>query len=276
MIAGSAVDELRLALDAQLGSRPGRFGIDLRSLDGPVLACDADTGHYAASTIKLAALPVLISGGFDRFGPVVVHDRFPSAAGGTFRLRREDDQDEDTWSRLGSPVAVEALAERMIVDSGNLATDLLLELVGLAEVGRFLRDAALAGAIQVDRLIGDSRAEGAGVTNTVSAAGLATLMAGLADASLLCAAESELALALLSRQAHLRMIPAGLPASTWSASKGGWVAGVKHDVALVRPESAPPYVLAVCTTSDLPDPDGERLVARLSRITWEHWTKWHA
>jgi beta-lactamase class A len=51
---------------------------------------------------------------------------------------------------------------------------------------------------------------------------------------------------------------------------------VKHDVALVRPPDAPPYVLAICTTSDLPDAEGEALVARLSAITWEHWARWHA
>lgn len=276
MIAGPAVEELRLALDDQLGSRSGRFGLDLRSLDGRVLARDAGTAHYAASTIKLAVLPTLLAAGIEAVQPVVVHDRFPSMAGGSFQLRREDDQDDETWGRLGSAVEAGELAERMIIDSGNLATNLLLELVGLAEVRRFLGRAGLAGAVGVGRLIGDGRAEAAGVTNTVSAAGLAALMAGLAQPSLLDAGASERALGLLSRQRHLRMIPAGLPAGTWSASKGGWVAGVKHDVALVRPDSAPPYVLAVCTTSELPDPDGERLVARLSRITWEHWTKWHA
>jgi beta-lactamase class A len=72
------------------------------------------------------------------------------------------------------------------------------------------------------------------------------------------------------------MIPAGLPAGPWSASKGGWVTGVKHDVALVRPPATPPYVLAVCTTTDMGDPDGVDLVARLSAVTWEHWAAWSA
>jgi beta-lactamase class A len=84
------------------------------------------------------------------------------------------------------------------------------------------------------------------------------------------------AVALLARQSHLDMIPAGLPDGTWSASKGGWVTGVKHDVALVRPPAAPPYVLAVCTTTDLSDPDGMDLVARLSAVTWDLWNRWHA
>jgi beta-lactamase class A len=45
-------------------------------------------------------------------------------------------------------------------------------------------------------------------------------------------------------------------------------------VALVRPERAPAYVLAVCTTTGL-DEAAEQLVARISAVTWEHWMKWH-
>jgi hypothetical protein len=44
----------------------------------------------------------------------------------------------------------------------------------------------------------------------------------------------------------------------------------------VRPASAPPYVLAVCTTSELPDDAALALVAGLSRLTYQEWTRWHA
>ena len=125
-------------------------------------------------------------------------------------------------------------------------------------------------------MIGDHVAEAADVTNTVTAGGLAKLMAGITDGSLLGTEASTTALDLLSRQTHRELIPAGLPDGTWCASKGGWVPGVKHDVAQVRPPEAPPYVLAICTTADLPEAEGEELVARLSAITWEHWTRWHA
>jgi beta-lactamase class A len=88
--------------------------------------------------------------------------------------------------------------------------------------------------------------------------------------------DSATALEILGRQTHRAMIPAGLPDGTWSASKGGWVTGVKHDVAFVRSVAAPEYVLAVCTTSDLPDAAGMELVARLSAVTWEQWSRGHA
>ena len=256
----------------------GHVGIALSSLHGDVASIDAGTPHYPASTIKLAVLATILRSG--RVGSldtaIGIHDRFAGAAGGSFMLQQADDQDDETWARLGTQMLLLDLAERMITVSGNLATDLLLEHLGFDVVRDFLADAGLAHAIGIERLIGDVAAEDSGITNTVTAGGLAALMAGIADGSLLGAPASEVALGMLARQEHRGMIPAGLPPGTWSASKGGWVPGVAHDVALVRPVAAPPYVLAVCTTTNLPTADGEALVARLSTITWEHWIAWHA
>ncbi len=271
-------DQLRDTWDAELDGLAGRFSIVLRSAD-VVAGRDAHTPHYPASTIKLAVLGAVLADRAselqDAFRRVVVHERFDSAAGGTFVLQQADDQDDQTWARLGDEADVLELSERMITVSSNIATDLLVERLGLASVRRFLVRAGLDGPIRVERLIGDAAAEAAGITNTVTAAGLAALMSGFADATLLSRADSDTALGILARQEHRGMIPAGLPSGTWSASKGGWVPGVNHDVALVRPDSAPPYVLAVCTTSDLDHADGQALVARLSTITWEHWNRWH-
>lgn len=273
-------EQMERAWDEQVSGIRGRFSLVHSSLEGPVATRDADEPHYAASTIKLAALGALLHGlevGDVRVGgAVAVRDRFPSAVGGRFRLRQEDDQDDETWQYVGSLAELMWLVDRMITESGNLAAGLVMDEIGLPAVRGFLDRAGLGGSIDVNRMIGDHVAEAADVTNTVTAGGLAALMTGIADGSLLGTDATQTALDLLSRQAHREMIPAGLPEGTWCASKGGWVPGVKHDVALVRPPAAPPYVLAVCTTTDLPDADGKALVARLSAITWEHWTRWHA
>jgi beta-lactamase class A len=256
----------------------GRVGLQLRSAGEVIAEREAGEPHYAASTMKLAVLGALLRSWADgeRPGPVPATDRFESAVGGEFTLRQADDQDDPTWARLGQEISTEELTERMIVVSSNLATDLLASRLGLGRVQDFLTQAGLAGQVDVRRLIGDAAAEAAGITNTVTAAGLARLLEGLTDGSLLGAEGARRATALLAGQTHLSMIPAGLPAGTWSASKGGWVDGVNHDVALVHPESAPDYVLAICTSTGLSHDAGCALVAELSRITWEHWTTWHS
>ena len=273
-------EQLEQAWDEEVTGLQGRFSLVLSSPEGPLATRDADAPHYAASTIKLAALGALLHGlevgEVSEGGAVAVRDRFPSAVGGRFRLRQEDDQDDETWQYLGSLADLTWLADRMITVSGNLAAGLVMDEIGLPAVRGFLENAGLDRSIDVNRIIGDHVAEAADVTNTVTAAGLAALMAGITDGSLLGADATATALDLLSRQTHRRMIPAGLPDDAWSASKGGWVPGVAHDVALVRPPVAPPYVLAICTTSGLPDAEGAALVARLSAVTWELWTRWHA
>ncbi len=271
-------EQLAASWGAALAGLPGRFSVSLRSLAAVVAGRDADAPHYAASTVKLAAFAALLrdraAGRPAAAGTVVVHDRFGGAAGREFTLRQADDQDDATWALLGVEADLAWLAERMVVASGNLAADLVVERLGLDSVQRCLAAAGLEDAVRFTRLIGDASAEAAGLTNTVTAAGLAALMARIADGSLL-GADSEEALAVLARQQHRGSIPAGLPAGTWSAGKSGWVPGVQHDVALVRPAAAPPYLLAVCTTSGLPGPDAERLIAGLSGATWEVWTRWH-
>jgi beta-lactamase class A len=270
-------ERFRQAWDEVLDGVSGRFSLDLRSLDGPVASRDPDASHYAASTIKLPVLMALLRDRIaqvpEALGVVVVHNRFPSAASGTFELKQSDDQDDQTWSRLGLEVDLLDLADRMITVSSNIATDLILERIGFESVRRWLADRGLQDQLQVARLIGDAAAQVAEVTNSVSASGLATLMARVATGA---DPDSVVAHGLLARQTHRDMIPAGLPEGTWSASKGGWVTGVKHDVALVRPPAAPPYVLAACTTADLSDAEGMELVARLSAVTWDQWSRWHA
>lgn len=273
----SIAERLTRAWDEVLDALPGSFSVELRSEGAHVASRNSDVPHYPASTIKLPILMALLHArtAADRtaLDAVVVHDTFPSAVGGTFQLHQADDQDDTTWGRLGTEVDLLELADRMITVSSNIATDLIVSRIGLGSVRRYLAELDLDGPFRVDRLIGDTAAEEAGTTNSVTATALATLVSAIATGT---DADSATALGILARQTHRDMIPAGLPEGVWSASKGGWVTGVKHDVALVRPPAAPAYVLAVCTTSDLPDAEGRELVTRLSAVTWEQWSHWHA
>jgi beta-lactamase class A len=270
-------ERLTSAWEDVLQEVPGVFSLELRSGGRVVASKDAHVRHYPASTIKLAVLLAFLrdrtAGLPSALGSVVVHDRFPSAVGGTFQLDQSGDQDDETWAMLGREVDLLDLADRMVTLSSNIATDLIVERIGLDRVRRLLVDHGLDSEMRVDRLIGDDAAEAAATTNSVTASALARLMSSLATAE---DADTAIALGMLARQTHRDMIPAGVPAGVWSASKGGWVPGVKHDVALVRPRTAPEYVLAVCTTADLPHAEGLGLVAALSAVTWKEWVGWHA
>jgi beta-lactamase class A len=230
--------------------------------------------HYAASTMKL---PLLVAayrrherGEIDLDRKVPVHNEFASVADGSpFRLQQSDDQDDDTWALVGSEATLRRLALHAVVKSGNLATNLLLEHVGRGEVAEVLVDAGCSGETVLPRGIEDAKAREAGLDNWVTAHDLALVMAGVADRRL---ADEQTCVDIeqvVAQQEHRDKIPAGLPPDTYVANKTGWVEGVAHDVALVRPEDGAPYVLSVCTTADVPETTANELIADISRRIWE-------
>lgn len=271
--------QLTQPLLAPPAGRTGTVSVWLSGVDGTVVhSQDADTEHYAASTMKLpllvAAYRAHEAGDLDLDRPVPVHNRFASAADGTpYSLDHADDQDDETWARIGGLVTLRALAEHATVKSGNLATNLLLEQVGTAAVAEVLALAGASGTTTLPRGIEDAAAREAGLDNVVTAADLGAVLRGVAARTLAgeqtCAAVEE----VLARQEHRSGVPAGLPSGTYVANKTGWVDGVTHDVALVRPEDSDPYVLVVLTTVDLPEDEANALIAGASRAVWESWQR---
>ena len=237
----------------------------------------ADRVHYAASTMKL---PLLVAayrrherGELDLDATVPVHNDHRSAHDGSpFSLDQGEDQDDETWARIGTTASLRTLARHATVRSGNLATDLLLEHVGAGEVAAVLRDAGCSPATTLPRGIEDTAARRAGLDNLVTAADLARVLGAVAGRRLASARTCEEVERVLATQEHRDQVPAGLPVGTYVANKTGWVDGVAHDVALVRPERHPSYVLAVCTTADADETTLRGLNAAVSAAVWERWT----
>jgi beta-lactamase class A len=270
------LDDLVTALLAEHPSSPASaVSIWYGGIDGAAgYSHDADTTHYAASTMKL---PLLVAayrraerGEIDLGAEVAVRNTFASAADGSaFSLVQSDDQDDETWAAIGSTVTLRSLVLRSIVRSGNLATNLVLEWVGAGEVASVLSDAGCSGETVLPRGIEDAVARESGLDNLVTAGDLALVMAGVANRSLAETPTCEQVESVLAQQEHRDKIPAGLPAGTFVANKTGWVDGVAHDVALVRPMDSEPYVLAVCTTLDVPEETSSEIIADVSRTIWE-------
>ncbi len=253
-------------------------GVDGSLEDAVEVAHDPEATHYAASTMKL---PLLVAayrraetGEIDLDQAVEVHNRFASAADGTpYSLDQGEDQDDETWDRIGGSATLRRLAEHATVKSGNLATNLLLEQVGTAAVAGVLADAGASGATALPRGIEDAAAREAGMDNLVTAADLGLVLRGVAARTLAGPETCAAIEAVLAAQEHRSGIPAGLPAGTYVANKTGWVDGVTHDAALVRPDGRAPYVLVVLTTLDVEETEANKLIADVSRTVWEGWQR---
>ena len=98
----------------------------------------AGAPHYAASTMKLplviAAQRLAVRGALDLDAPVMVHNDFASVLDGSaFSMDVDDDQDPETWAALGGSRSARQLAQHAVTHSGNLATNLLLDLAEVAQ-----------------------------------------------------------------------------------------------------------------------------------------------
>lgn len=252
----------------------GTVSVWLGEIDGSLRAGrDEDAAHYAASTMKLplvaAAFRLHEHGLLDLDAAVPVHNCFRSAGDGSvFSLHQDDDQDDETWALMGSTATLRRLALHAVVKSGNLATNLVLEHVGPAAVAAVLQDAGCSSSTSLPRGIGDAEARRMGLDNLVTAHDLGRVLAGVGARTLAGSSTCEQIEEVLSRQEHRDKIPAGLPQGTYVANKTGWVSGVSHDAALVRPGDAAPYILVVCVTADLAEAKAAELIAEISSLAW--------
>ena len=238
------------------------------ALDGtPWIVREPDLVHPAASTFKLAVLTALhraaADDALDLDDEVLVRAVLPSAVpGASYETTRDYDNDERPWLRLGGTASLRWLGERSVVRSSNLATNLLLDRLGIRAVNAVFEHAGATGCV-VRRPIQDAAATQAGLGNDVTASGMAAVLSDLA----LCGpGEVERTLAKCEDD---QLAAAGLPAGTHFAHKPGWFEGVGHDAGIVRPGEGDPFVLVVLTASALDDDAARGMVADTARLCWQ-------
>jgi beta-lactamase class A len=208
---------------------------------------------HAASTIKTAVLFGLFDaierGELPADAVLHVRNRFLSAADGApFRVATDRDANAEVHDAIGKLMPVRDLAYHMITTSSNLATNLLVDLVGVERVGEALRRHGLDG-LGVRRGVEDERAWEAGMNNTVTADGLVRLYRALHDEAI-SAAATEAMEEILFAQQFTSGLPSGLPDAARVAHKTGEISTVTHDAGLVFLPDRAPYAVAVLTEWD--------------------------
>ena len=213
-----------------------------------------DRWFHAASTIKLA----ILLGVFDAVhrGMLVpqsrlhVRNRFFSALDGTlFRVSADRDADAEVHQAVGRTMRIDELARHMITVSSNLATNLLLDLIGVENVQHTIDALGLHG-IDLRRGVEDERAFEHEVNNLVTAEGLVSLLRLIVEERAFSPALSREMLEILHQQQFRAGIPSALPPDARVANKTGDISTVAHDVAAVYLPNRKPYVLAVLTEWD--------------------------
>ena len=267
-------DPLAARVAALTAGQPGFYAVFAARPDGPPRICqNCDAPINAASTIKLAVLDAAYAayrdGTLQPDEGIVVHDDFRSQVGeGRFRLDRAGDSYDALYVLSGTRVTAAELLRVMIQHSSNLATNLMIERLGVARIRSVIAAQGLDG-ITFGRMIEDFDADAKGICNRVTARGLGALLVRLDQGRIVSPGASREMVSILLGQTYNDIIPPGLPPGTPVAHKTGWVNGVRNDAAIVMPPGRPHYVV-VLLSRDLPDAAaGIRVLNRISGVVYE-------
>src|SRR5438132_13599478 len=167
---------------------------------------NADHYFHAASTMKLAVLLAVFRqierGELTLDAPVHVRNRFTSIVNQEpFMLDLGQDADPDVYGHLGKTIAVRELAYWMITKSSNLATNLLVDVVGIATIQHALDEMEIDG-VKVLRGVEDQAAFDAGLNNEVTANGLLKLLRLVAEGKAYSKQSSEEMLNIMLEQQY--------------------------------------------------------------------------
>jgi beta-lactamase class A len=231
---------------------------------------------HAASTIKVPVLlgvfDAIEQGRLELHSRVHVRNRFLSAVDGTaYRVESSRDANPDVHAARGRMMMIDELAEHMIVTSSNLATNLLLDVIGVEAVQATLKRLHLRG-IELRRGVEDEKAWEQGLNNRITAASLCQALRLIEERQAISEAASDSMLEILHRQRFRSGIPAGLPSDARVAHKTGEMSTAAHDAGIVYLEGRRPYVVVILTEWDTGTDGRQKVIARISRAVYEYAT----
>lgn len=269
----------------QLRDRIEEIERDSRSRALAVALYDADTGtefahdddrwFHAASTIKV---PILIGvfgaihrGELRPYSRLHVRNLFHSVVDGVpFKVDSGRDANSEVHQNIGKTMLVHDLARHMIATSSNLATNLLLDYLGVDAVRAELEALGLASGIDLRRGVEDERAHEHGINNRVTARGLTNLLRAVSECRVFTPDLSRQITEILHAQEFRSGIPAPLPREARVAHKTGEISTVAHDAGIVYLPGRTPYVLTVLSEWEPGSTRRQPTIASVSYAAYEH------
>lgn len=230
-------------LQAKAESFPGSAGIVFYELDlGARLQAGTSQPFEAASLIKL---PIMIElyrqlegGGLEADEEMVFEEKF--IVGGSGILKDQPP---------GGSYKLTELARLMIQESDNVATDMLIERLGMEAINHLCELKGYSDT-RVQRKIYDFAEIERGRDNITSAQDVCKMLEEIANGQLPGATKMH---QLLEGQKRRDILAAPLPEGTRVANKTGSLLGILHDAGIIyAPHGA--YIL-VCMGQEIDDPD---------------------
>lgn len=267
---------LKTKIDSIFNSIEGDFAVAFKVLGGENISLfnNEKMFFHAASTMKT---PVMIEvfkqaaeNKFTLDDSIEIKNLFKSIVdGSSFSMNITDDSGEELYNYIGKHKTVRELVYDMITVSSNLATNILIDLVGAKNVTETVRTIG-ANDIQVLRGVEDEKAFNLGLNNVVTAFDLMLIYERLAKREFISVEASNEMIEILLQQKHKSRIPAKLPSDVKVAHKTGSITGVGHDSGIVFLPNGRMYVLVMLSKNVKDEKAATEAQAQVSRIIYEY------
>jgi beta-lactamase class A len=235
---------------------------------------NADKNFHAASTIKTAFLIETFKqadeGKFSLTDAIFIHNDFKSIADGSiYHLDSTDDSERDLYRRIGQKETIYNLLYRMITQSSNFSTNLIVDLIDAKNANKTMRSIG-ADKIQALRGVEDNKAFELGMNNTVTAYDLMIIFDHLASGTVVNKPACDSMIQILMHQQLREKIPAKLPADVKVANKTGSIDKLSHDSGIVFLPDGRKYVLVLLSKGIEDEKSANETLANVSRIIYDH------
>ena len=270
--AAGDVKSLMAKLENVIAKSGAEVSIEFHDLEAIEIFGINPVEMHAASLMKV---PVMIEvfrqaelGKYSLDEKIIVTNEFKSIVDGSpYSLTVIEDSDDDIYKYIGKEMSLRELVFRMITVSSNLATNVLIEFVGVENIMGTLTKLGIQG-MKVLRGVEDIKAYEKGLNNRTDAVSMSLVLSSIALGRAGTKEACQEMIEILSQQKFRDKIPAGLPANVKVANKTGSITRIDHDSAIVFPEGRQPYILVVLTRGIEKREDAEKLIAELSRIVY--------
>jgi beta-lactamase class A len=274
--SGSAgLNNLKKKISSELTKNKETFAVAYKDLSsGEELLINEKISFHAASTMKT---PVLIeaykqaaAGKFQIQDSILVKNEFKSIVDRSlYSLDAKDDSEVDLYTKENKKVKIYDLLYLMIIKSSNLATNLIIDLVGAKNANNTMQEMG-ASDIQVLRGVEDTKAYRKGLNNTTTAYDQMLIFSEMANGKIVSQESSDAMINILLDQKFNDKIPAKLPKDVKVAHKTGWITGVNHDAGIVFLPDGRKYVLVLLSKDLENDQAAVESMAKISKLIYTY------
>jgi len=234
------------------------FVKDLRT--GEEIRINENRVFPAASTIKISIMSELFNrineGVLDFNDTVEIRENMRTGGDGILKELEP-----------GHKFTLKELATLMIILSDNMATNILINLLGMDNINSTIQKLGLPNT-RLQRMMMDTQAAREGRENYITASDLASILELIYNGQNINKSYSDIMLDILKRQQVRGRLDLYLPEDIVIAHKTGDLDNLEHDAGIVYlPEKE--YIICVLTNETKTNKDGREIIGVISKMVYD-------